>query len=65
MSQRTLRIFPDVEAISQAGAAAEFVDIDEHSYTMSPGELSAYLARCPIDRRTGRPLGLRSRRPIR
>jgi dTDP-4-amino-4,6-dideoxygalactose transaminase len=54
-----------VEAISQAGAAAEFVDIDEHSYTMSPGALSVYLARCPIDPETSRPLGLRSRRPIR
>jgi dTDP-4-amino-4,6-dideoxygalactose transaminase len=31
------------EAITQAGAMSEFVDIDERSYNMDPGRLRAYL----------------------
>jgi dTDP-4-amino-4,6-dideoxygalactose transaminase len=31
------------EAITQAGALSEFVDIDERSYNMDPGRLRAYL----------------------
>jgi dTDP-4-amino-4,6-dideoxygalactose transaminase len=54
-----------VEAISQAGAAAEFVDIDERTYCMSPEALGIYLAGCTPDSRTGRPLGRRSGKPIK
>src|SRR4249919_1770741 len=34
------------EAISQAGAETEFVDIDERTYCMSPSALSDYLKAC-------------------
>jgi dTDP-4-amino-4,6-dideoxygalactose transaminase len=54
-----------VEAISQAGAATEFVDIDERTYCMSPSALSEYLNACATDPATGRPLGARTRRPIK
>jgi len=54
-----------VEAISQAGAAAEFVDVDEHTYNMSPEALSKYLAGCQKDSATGRPIGRRSGKPIK
>lgn len=54
-----------VEAISQAGAATEFVDIDEASYTMSPAALGNYLGRCRKDTVTGRPLGQRTGQPIK
>ncbi|HJR59557.1 MAG TPA: DegT/DnrJ/EryC1/StrS family aminotransferase [Vicinamibacterales bacterium] len=54
-----------VEAISQAGAATEFVDVDERTYTMSPGALRAYLDGCAKDPSTGRPIGCRTGRPIK
>ena len=54
-----------VEAISQAGAATEFVDIDPATYCMSPQALEEYLDRCPADPSTGRPLGRRTGKPIR
>jgi dTDP-4-amino-4,6-dideoxygalactose transaminase len=54
-----------VEAISQAGAATEFVDVDERTYTMSPDALSEYLEGCRKDPQTGRPLGHRTGKPIR
>ncbi|MCA1563302.1 MAG: DegT/DnrJ/EryC1/StrS family aminotransferase [Acidobacteria bacterium] len=54
-----------VEAISQAGAATEFVDIDEASYTMSPTALGDHLGRCRKDVVTGRPLGQRTGMPIK
>src|SRR5262245_24034150 len=41
-----------VEAIIQAGAETEFVDIDERSYCMSPGSLADYLHALPKDTRT-------------
>ncbi|HJZ75889.1 MAG TPA: DegT/DnrJ/EryC1/StrS family aminotransferase [Vicinamibacterales bacterium] len=53
-----------VEAISQAGADTEFVDIDERTYCMSADALAAYLATCGVDRTTGRPLGRRTGKPI-
>jgi len=54
-----------VEAISQAGAGTEFVDIDERTYTMSPRALEEYLEGCPKDPATGRPLGKRTALPIK
>jgi dTDP-4-amino-4,6-dideoxygalactose transaminase len=54
-----------VEAISQAGAATEFVDIDERTYTMSPAALVEYLDGCQPDPVTGRPRGRRTGLPIK
>jgi dTDP-4-amino-4,6-dideoxygalactose transaminase len=54
-----------VEAISQAGADTEFVDIDDRTYCMSPQALANYLQSCPTDPQTGRPLGRRSGKPIK
>ncbi len=54
-----------VEAISQAGAATEFVDIDERTYNMSPDRLKEYLEGCKTDPATGRPIGQRSGKPIK
>ena len=54
-----------VEAISQAGAATEFVDIDERTYCMSPKALADYLAACEKDPATGRPRGQRTGKPIK
>jgi dTDP-4-amino-4,6-dideoxygalactose transaminase len=54
-----------VEAISQAGAAVEFVDIDEQSCTLSPDALKQYLASCATDPVSGRPVGRRSGKPIK
>lgn len=52
------------EAISQAGALPEFVDIDERTYNMDPAKLREYLEKqCTVDasgkltsRRSGRPV---------
>jgi dTDP-4-amino-4,6-dideoxygalactose transaminase len=51
------------EAISQAGAQVEFVDIDEQTYNMDPAKLKAFLEReCElrsgvlIHRRSGKPV---------
>src|SRR4029077_10694267 len=54
-----------VEAISQAGADTEFVDIDARTYCMSPDALSNYLGGCAKDPATGRPLGTRTGKPIK
>ena len=54
-----------VEAISQAGAETEFVDIDERHLLHEPGGAGAYLAGCATDRGTGRPLGQRTGKPIK
>lgn len=52
------------EAISQAGAIPEFVDVDEQTYNMSVEMLGRYLQRqCPRDK-TGRLISLRSGRPV-
>jgi dTDP-4-amino-4,6-dideoxygalactose transaminase len=54
-----------VEAISQAGAETEFVDVDERTLCMDPSALLMYLRECATDRATGRPIGKRSGKPIR
>jgi dTDP-4-amino-4,6-dideoxygalactose transaminase len=54
-----------VEAISQSGAATEFVDIDQRTYCMSPAALERYLDSCAKDPKTGRPLGSRTGKPIK
>jgi dTDP-4-amino-4,6-dideoxygalactose transaminase len=54
-----------VEAISQAGAETEFVDVDERTYTMSPRALAEYLDGCAKDAKTGHPVGRRTGKPIK
>src|SRR2546422_5288105 len=54
------------EAISQAGAHPDFVDIDTRTYTMDPEKLRAYLdAGCTRDEQTGRVISKRSGRPVK
>ena len=52
------------EAVSQAGAATEFVDIDPRTYCMDPQALATYLSACRKEAATGRPLGQRTGQPI-
>ncbi len=53
------------EAISQAGAWPEFVDIDERTYNMDPEKLREYLeTKCARDRDTRQPVSLRTGRPV-
>ncbi len=53
------------EAITQAGAVPEFVDIDERTYNMDPGKLRDYLENCcNVDGGTGRPVSRRTGRPV-
>jgi dTDP-4-amino-4,6-dideoxygalactose transaminase len=52
------------EAISQAGALPEFVDVDERTYNMDPEKLREYLEeRCTRDS-SGRLISRRSGRPV-
>jgi dTDP-4-amino-4,6-dideoxygalactose transaminase len=52
------------EAISQAGALPEFVDIDERTYNMDPAKLRDYLEnKCSRDA-SGKPVSKRSGRPV-
>ena len=52
------------EAISQAGALPEFVDVDERTYNMDPAKLRGYLEhQCMVDQ-SGRLISKRSRRPV-
>ena len=52
------------EAISQAGALPEFVDIDEHTYNMDPEKLREYLEQKCIRRSEGKLISRRSGRPV-
>ena len=53
------------EAITQAGARPDFVDIDERTYNMDPAKLQEYLEReCYLDRETGRPYHRKWRAPV-
>jgi dTDP-4-amino-4,6-dideoxygalactose transaminase len=52
------------EAISQAGALPEFVDIDERTYNMDPAKLREYLeAHCTVSEE-GQLISKRSKRPV-
>jgi dTDP-4-amino-4,6-dideoxygalactose transaminase len=52
------------EAISQAGALPEFVDIDERTYNLDPEKLREYLEeRCTADK-SGKLISRRSGRPV-
>ena len=53
------------EAITQAGARADFVDVDERTYTMDPAKLKEYLEnRCVPDPGTGQLIHRRLGRPV-
>ena len=52
------------EAISQAGAIPEFIDIDEQTYNMSAAMLQRYLEQQCIRGSSGRLVSLRSGRPV-
>lgn len=51
------------EAISQAGALPEFVDIDERTYNLSPEKLQDYLEQCSRDK-SGKLISRRSGRLV-
>lgn len=51
------------EAISQAGALSEFVDIDARTYNMDPEKLRQYLEGCIRDA-SGKLVSIRSGRPV-
>jgi dTDP-4-amino-4,6-dideoxygalactose transaminase len=56
-----LTFIATTEAISQAGARPDFVDVDERTYTMDPEKLRRYLeTECTRDRRSGRPVSRRT-----
>jgi dTDP-4-amino-4,6-dideoxygalactose transaminase len=52
------------EAISQAGAIPEFVDIDEHTYNMSVEMLRQYLEEQCARNESGKLVSMRSGRPV-
>jgi dTDP-4-amino-4,6-dideoxygalactose transaminase len=52
------------EAISQAGALPEFVDIDERTYNMSPVKLAQYLHEQCARNDEGKLISKRSNRPV-
>jgi dTDP-4-amino-4,6-dideoxygalactose transaminase len=53
------------EAITQAGARPDFVDIDERTYNMDPAKLLEYIEReCYLDRETGKPYHRKWRAPV-
>jgi dTDP-4-amino-4,6-dideoxygalactose transaminase len=53
------------EAISQAGAHPEFIDIDERTYNLDPEKLHEFLeTKCDLDQLTGRPVSRRTGRMI-
>jgi dTDP-4-amino-4,6-dideoxygalactose transaminase len=53
------------EAISQAGAHPEFVDVDERTYNLDPEQVQKYLETgCDRDQLSGRPISRRTGRVI-
>lgn len=53
------------EAITQAGATPDFVDVDERTYSMDPEQLRKYLqVQCSADGPTGRVFNKRLGRPV-
>jgi dTDP-4-amino-4,6-dideoxygalactose transaminase len=52
------------EAISQAGALPEFVDIDERTYNMDPAKLGEYLEEQCTREKSGKLISRRSGRPV-
>jgi dTDP-4-amino-4,6-dideoxygalactose transaminase len=55
-----------VEGISQAGAIAEFIDINESTYSLDPEKLKQYITeQCKFDTKTKTLISTRWQRPIR
>src|ERR1700741_3273960 len=53
------------EAISQAGARPDFVDIDEQTYCMDPRKLEQYLEhQCSMDAKTGKLIHRKLQAPV-
>jgi dTDP-4-amino-4,6-dideoxygalactose transaminase len=53
------------EAISQAGARPDFVDIDESTHGLDASKLRQYLEReCEIDSKTGKPIHRKTKAPV-
>ena len=53
------------EAISQAGARIDFVDIDERTYCMAPQKLREYLEqKCHVDKATGKLIQTKTGSPV-
>ena len=53
------------EAIAQAGARPDFVDVDQRTYTMDPQKLRIYLeTQCTHESTTGRPISKRTGRLV-
>src|SRR4030081_1587070 len=53
------------EAISQAGARPDFVDIDERTYCMDPRKLEEYLEqKCSVDAKTGKLIHRKLQAPV-
>jgi dTDP-4-amino-4,6-dideoxygalactose transaminase len=53
------------EAISQAGARPDFVDIDERTYCMDPQKLAQYLEhQCSMDAKTGKLIHRKLQAPV-
>ena len=53
------------EAITQAGATPDFVDVDERTHNMDPEQLRKYLQeKCSVDAATGRLFSKRLGRPV-
>jgi len=60
-----LTFIATTEAISQAGAWPDFVDIEERTYTMDPERLRAYLeTQCIVNPQTGRLVSKRTGGPV-
>jgi dTDP-4-amino-4,6-dideoxygalactose transaminase len=54
------------EAISQVGATATFVDVDEHTFTMDPEKLREFLKqKCDFDESTNKLINQSTKRPVR
>ena len=53
------------EAISQAGALAQFVDVDERTYNLDPEKLQEYLeVSCQFDNESRRTISLKTGKPV-
>jgi dTDP-4-amino-4,6-dideoxygalactose transaminase len=60
-----LTFFATTEAISQAGAQPDFVDVDERTYTMDSEKLRIYLeSQCTREPKTNRMVSKRTGRPV-
>jgi dTDP-4-amino-4,6-dideoxygalactose transaminase len=60
-----LTFIATTEAISQAGARPDFVDVDARTFTMDPEKLRIYLeTQCVLDRETGRMVHRTLHKPV-